>query len=78
MVGSGGSFTALAHMSKWEREGRHGSVQGYLLTRADVVELLDNLVHACVDLLGVTAAYDPTAFGVPQITPLQATRIEGR
>src|SRR5437870_7667756 len=29
MIGSGGTFTALAHMAKWEREGRHGSVQGY-------------------------------------------------
>ena len=40
MIGSGGSFTALAHMSKWEREGRHGSVQGYLLTPAEIIHLL--------------------------------------
>jgi exopolyphosphatase/guanosine-5'-triphosphate,3'-diphosphate pyrophosphatase len=43
MIGSGGTFTALAHMAKWQREGRHGSVQGYRLTRADVVHLLDRL-----------------------------------
>jgi exopolyphosphatase / guanosine-5'-triphosphate,3'-diphosphate pyrophosphatase len=43
MIGSGGSFTALAHMSKWQREGRHGSVQGYMLTPAEVVHLLDRL-----------------------------------
>lgn len=43
MVGSGGSFTALAHMAKWQREGRHGSVQGYVLTPAEVVHLLDQL-----------------------------------
>ncbi len=43
MIGSGGSFTALAHMAKWQREGRHGSVQGYVLTRADIVHLLDRL-----------------------------------
>jgi exopolyphosphatase/guanosine-5'-triphosphate,3'-diphosphate pyrophosphatase len=46
MVGSGGSFTALAHMSKWEREGRHGSVQGYVLTPAEVIHLLDRLREA--------------------------------
>jgi exopolyphosphatase/guanosine-5'-triphosphate,3'-diphosphate pyrophosphatase len=43
MIGSGGSFTALAHMAKWQREGRHGSVQGYMLTPAEVVHLLDRL-----------------------------------
>jgi exopolyphosphatase/guanosine-5'-triphosphate,3'-diphosphate pyrophosphatase len=46
MVGSGGSFTALAHMAKWQREGRHGSVQGYVLTPAEVVHLLDQLREA--------------------------------
>jgi exopolyphosphatase / guanosine-5'-triphosphate,3'-diphosphate pyrophosphatase len=46
MVGSGGSFTALAHMSKWEREGRHGSVQGYVLTPAEIIHLLDRLREA--------------------------------
>jgi exopolyphosphatase/guanosine-5'-triphosphate,3'-diphosphate pyrophosphatase len=43
MIGSGGTFTALAHMAQWQREGRHGSVQGYMLTRADIVHLLDRL-----------------------------------
>lgn len=43
MIGSGGTFTALAHMSKWEREGRHGSVQGYLLTPAEIIHLLGRL-----------------------------------
>lgn len=46
MVGSGGSFTALAHMSKWQREGRHGSVQGYVLTAAEIIYLLDRLREA--------------------------------
>ena len=46
MIGSGGSFTALAHMSKWQREGRHGSVHGYVLTPADVLHLLDRLREA--------------------------------
>jgi exopolyphosphatase / guanosine-5'-triphosphate,3'-diphosphate pyrophosphatase len=46
MVGSGGSFTALAHMSKWQREGRHGSVQGYVLTPAEIIHLLDRLREA--------------------------------
>jgi len=46
MIGSGGTFTALAHMSKWQREGRHGSVQGYMLTAAEVIHLLDRLREA--------------------------------
>ena len=49
MVGSGGSFTALAHMSMWQREGRHGSVQGYVLTPAEVINLLDRLREAPLD-----------------------------
>ena len=43
MIGSGGTFTSLAHMAKWQREGRHGSVQGYTLTRAELVHLLGRL-----------------------------------
>src|SRR4051812_1477746 len=46
MIGSGGTFTALAHMSKWQREGRHGSVQGYVLTPAEIIHLLDRLREA--------------------------------
>jgi exopolyphosphatase/guanosine-5'-triphosphate,3'-diphosphate pyrophosphatase len=49
MVGSGGTFTALAHMAKWQREGRHGSVQGYMLTPAELVHLLDRLREAPLD-----------------------------
>ena len=43
MIGSGGTFTALAHMSKWQREERHGSVQGYALTPAEIIHLLRRL-----------------------------------
>jgi exopolyphosphatase/guanosine-5'-triphosphate,3'-diphosphate pyrophosphatase len=43
MIGSGGTFTSLAHMSKWQREGRHGSVQGYVLTPAEIIHLLGRL-----------------------------------
>jgi exopolyphosphatase / guanosine-5'-triphosphate,3'-diphosphate pyrophosphatase len=50
MVGSGGTFTALAHMSKWQREGRHGSVQGYMLTPAEIVHLLDRLREAPLEV----------------------------
>jgi exopolyphosphatase/guanosine-5'-triphosphate,3'-diphosphate pyrophosphatase len=50
MVGSGGSFTALAHMIKWQREGRHGSVQGYMLTPTEVIDLLDRLRKAPLEL----------------------------
>jgi exopolyphosphatase/guanosine-5'-triphosphate,3'-diphosphate pyrophosphatase len=50
MVGSGGSFTALAHMAKWQREARHGSVQGYVLTPAEVIHLLDRLREAPLEV----------------------------
>jgi exopolyphosphatase / guanosine-5'-triphosphate,3'-diphosphate pyrophosphatase len=43
MIGSGGTFTALAHMSKYQREGRHGSVQGYVLSPAEIIHLLRRL-----------------------------------
>jgi exopolyphosphatase / guanosine-5'-triphosphate,3'-diphosphate pyrophosphatase len=43
MIGSGGTFTALAHMSKWQREGRHGSVQGYVLSPAEIIHLVRRL-----------------------------------
>ncbi len=33
-------------MSKWQREGRHGSVQGYVLTPAEIIHLLDRLREA--------------------------------
>jgi exopolyphosphatase/guanosine-5'-triphosphate,3'-diphosphate pyrophosphatase len=43
MIGSGGTFTALAHISKWQREGRHGSVQGYVLSPAEIIHLVRRL-----------------------------------
>jgi exopolyphosphatase/guanosine-5'-triphosphate,3'-diphosphate pyrophosphatase len=36
-------------MAQWQREGRHGSVQGYMLTRADIVHLLDRLRETPLD-----------------------------
>ena len=43
MIGSGGTFTSLAHISKFQREGRHGAVQGYVLTPSDIIHLLRQL-----------------------------------
>ncbi|MFQ5890529.1 MAG: Ppx/GppA phosphatase family protein [Gemmatimonadota bacterium] len=43
MIGSGGTFTALAAMAMFQREGRTGPVQGYAMTRSEVVQLLDRL-----------------------------------
>jgi exopolyphosphatase / guanosine-5'-triphosphate,3'-diphosphate pyrophosphatase len=43
MIGSGGTFTSLAHMSKFQREGRHGAVQGYVLTPSELIHLLRRL-----------------------------------
>jgi exopolyphosphatase / guanosine-5'-triphosphate,3'-diphosphate pyrophosphatase len=59
MVGSGGSFTALAHMAKWQWEGRHGSVQGYVLTPAEVVHLLDQLREAPLETRRQIAGLSP-------------------
>jgi exopolyphosphatase/guanosine-5'-triphosphate,3'-diphosphate pyrophosphatase len=43
MIGSGGTFTNLAEMAKAEREGTTKNVQGYALSRAEVVHLLHRL-----------------------------------
>ena len=43
MIGSGGTFTNLAAMVQIEREGTPRTVQGYAMTRADVVHLLHRL-----------------------------------
>lgn len=43
IIGSGGTFTNLAEMVKAEREGKAGSVQGYAVSRADVVNLVNRL-----------------------------------
>lgn len=43
MVGSGGTFTNLAQMAQLEREESARSVQGYALSRAEVVHLLHRL-----------------------------------
>ena len=43
MIGSGGTFTNLAQMVQIEREGDARNVQGYAMSRADVVHLLHRL-----------------------------------
>jgi exopolyphosphatase/guanosine-5'-triphosphate,3'-diphosphate pyrophosphatase len=43
MIGSGGTFTNLAAMTQFEREGGSRNVQGYAMSRADVVHLLHRL-----------------------------------
>ena len=43
IIGSGGTFTNLGEMVQAEREGKAGPVQGYALTRAEVVSLLHRL-----------------------------------
>jgi exopolyphosphatase/guanosine-5'-triphosphate,3'-diphosphate pyrophosphatase len=44
LVGSGGTFNALAEMVRWGREGQSGSVQGYALSRAELTALLRRLL----------------------------------
>jgi exopolyphosphatase/guanosine-5'-triphosphate,3'-diphosphate pyrophosphatase len=43
MIGSGGTFTNLAATAQLEREGTARSVQGYAMSRAEVVHLLHRL-----------------------------------
>ncbi len=43
MIGSGGTFTNLAAMAQFDREGSARSVQGYPMSRAEVVHLLHRL-----------------------------------
>ena len=43
VIGSGGTFTNLAGMLQVEREGAEKSVQGYAMSRAEVVDLLHRL-----------------------------------
>jgi exopolyphosphatase/guanosine-5'-triphosphate,3'-diphosphate pyrophosphatase len=43
IVGSGGTFTALAQIVRAERDDQEGSVQGYTVSLADAVRLRDRL-----------------------------------
>lgn len=43
MVGSGGTFSALGGMARYEREGREGNPHGYTMTRAEATKLLARL-----------------------------------
>src|SRR3954469_9266571 len=47
--GSGGTFTPLAHISKYQREGRHGSVQGYVLSPSEIIHLLRRLRESSLE-----------------------------
>src|SRR5262249_36773272 len=44
MIGSGGTLNAIAQMVRWSREGAQGSVQGYVVTRAELTDVLRRLV----------------------------------
>ena len=43
MIGSGGTFTNLAAMAQFDREGTTRNVQGYAMSRAELVHLLHRL-----------------------------------
>lgn len=43
IIGSGGTFTNIAGITKIEREGSEKNLQGYSLTRADVVHVMHRL-----------------------------------
>jgi exopolyphosphatase/guanosine-5'-triphosphate,3'-diphosphate pyrophosphatase len=43
MIGSGGTFSSLAQMARHAREGQPGPIHGYVVTRGDLIRLLDRL-----------------------------------
>ncbi len=45
IVGSGGTFSALGAMIRFEREGKEGNPHGYFVTRAEVTRLLARLLE---------------------------------
>lgn len=45
MIGSGGTFSALAQIVRYEREGREGTAQGYVMTRAEATRVLARLLE---------------------------------
>lgn len=45
IVGSGGTFSALGAMVRYEREGKEGNPHGYFVTRAEVTRLLARLLE---------------------------------
>jgi exopolyphosphatase / guanosine-5'-triphosphate,3'-diphosphate pyrophosphatase len=50
LIGSGGTFNALAEIVRWGRDGQSGSVQGYALGRAELTALLRRLLKMPVAL----------------------------
>jgi exopolyphosphatase/guanosine-5'-triphosphate,3'-diphosphate pyrophosphatase len=44
LIGSGGTFNALAEIARWGRDGQAGSVQGYSLSRAELTTILRRLL----------------------------------
>jgi exopolyphosphatase / guanosine-5'-triphosphate,3'-diphosphate pyrophosphatase len=45
LVGSGGTFSALGGMLRFEREGKEGNPHGYIVTRAEVTRMLARLLE---------------------------------
>ncbi len=60
MVGSGGTFTTLAEMIQCDRAGHSGSVQGYMITRADLRHALDRLRKAPLETRRQMPGLNPT------------------
>ena len=59
MIGSGGTFTNLADMVKAERDGSEGNLQGFALTRADVVHLVHRLRGTPLDMRRAVPGLNP-------------------
>jgi exopolyphosphatase/guanosine-5'-triphosphate,3'-diphosphate pyrophosphatase len=59
MIGSGGTFTNLAGMLKIEREGSEKNIQGYVLSRAEVVHLLHRLRATPLEMRRQTPGLNP-------------------
>ncbi len=59
MIGSGGTFTNLAGVAKSEREGGSKGVQGYVLSRAEVVHLMHRLRTTPLEVRRQTPGLNP-------------------
>jgi exopolyphosphatase/guanosine-5'-triphosphate,3'-diphosphate pyrophosphatase len=59
IIGSGGTFTNLADMVKAEREGSAGNLEGYALTRADVVHLVHRLRGTPIEMRRAVPGLNP-------------------
>jgi exopolyphosphatase/guanosine-5'-triphosphate,3'-diphosphate pyrophosphatase len=60
MIGSGGTFSTLAEMIQFQRQGQASSVQGYQMARAEIEHLLNRLRETPLDARRQLPGMNPT------------------